>query len=314
MDSCKRKEISPLQGRLQKTKRMEQAAVEAAGEIIEQCEREIAELKDKPNLSLHDVMNQMDLLAKRSDARAQRDRALDRIELEEKVIPRIVNYTLEKRLAEEVQEGGGLFETVQYLIKKETDSIRQRQDVMDKKLKETRNGAGMSNIPEARWREVWRREKTRAIAEAEKGVIIFEKETCDGETGYENDEALHDFIMELAEKYGGTKDDIRSWRRLPKPKGDARSGASKQKSKILLRLNSKDARDKLLEKAKAEKDKNLKREIPQILMTEFLELNKEAQRLRGIEKCHTYVGYAGHEIFLRKRKDATDKWRTVMKR
>ena len=51
------------------------------------------------------------------------------------------------------------------------------------------------------------------------------------------------------------------------------------------------------------KQYDVKREIPELLLDEFQELQKEATEIRKKANCQTYIGFAGHDIFLRRRKE-----------
>lgn len=132
----KRKPISPLHQQTEKIPKMDDL-----DKIIGECDHRITQLKKKKNPSLADLMEQVDITSTRTDAKASRERMSDRIELEEIVIPRIVNAILNERLTAETRDGGSIFEAVQYTVHEESDELRGRLDLLEKQLKDKRNTA-----------------------------------------------------------------------------------------------------------------------------------------------------------------------------
>lgn len=267
---------------------------EVISELAE-FDRQIEEIQSKPEPTTIDLIQMISLTAKRESLNNQWF-----------VIPNIVRLVLDANLSEGLAEGGSLRAAITDEVASVVEPVAKQLAYLQKEVqslaKYKEEGARMPK----KWDKILRNERSRCIEAADQGLVLFDQAPVAGETCQVNDEKLGDLVMAVA-----AGEEIIGWQRMAKGR-DALQGWKGEKPPVIsIRLRSRAARERIVAKARIKKRFIVRREIPELLLEEFRELNNLGAEIRKKERCQTYVGFAGSDIFLRKRKDVTQKWSTV---
>lgn len=267
---------------------------ERIAEEITKVERRIHDITMMDNPQTKDLIQMIALTSER-----------DALRYRFQLIPEIVSSILDARLTTEMAAGGSLREAVIHEVIEETASTVRRVDQIHSEVQElVKKQESAAGLPK-KWDYVIRNERIRCIKDSRKGLIVFDKKILSGETGSVDDEKLRELVEEIV-----GEEEVEEWRRMA-----GRTALSKwsrpKPPTISIRLRSADARERIIRRARTQKKHVVRREIPALLMDEFKELSKAAAKIREEENCQTYVGVGGAEVFLRRRKDESEHWKTV---
>lgn len=288
--------ISPNNQDSRKNSRPDDAmtAEERIAETIANLNKKITEIANKNNPCHKDTIQMMMLTSER-----------DSLRYEWQLTPKIVSAILNNELTKAMSEGGSLREAIIYEARAATADLATRIENIEKEIHEVKEERKVGGVMPKKWEKVLQNERFRCIEASSKGLVLFGQNIRQEETGNVGDERLEDIVKEVV-----GEEEIAGWKRMAGRTALSKWNRDKPPT-ISIRLHSAAARERVLKKVRLGKKFDVKREIPDLLMDEFKELSKAAEELREKEGCQTYIGFGGSEVFLRRRKDETDKWRTV---
>lgn len=292
-------EISPIgkdSNKIQRRIPEKMTTEERINDAIADLNKKIAEIMGKEKPSNRDMIQMIALTSER-----------DSFKYEYQLIPRIVASLLEDKLTMAMSDGGSLREAITYEVQTAmVDSGQKIEDIQKEihSIKDELKITASARMPK-KWGRILQNERIRCIESSSKGLVLFGQEIRPEENGAVNDEKLKDTVMEIV-----GNEEVIGWKRMAGRTALSKWNRDKPPT-ISIRLQTAAAREQVLKKIRTDKKFDVKREIPELLMEEFKELSEEARKLRNAEGCQTYVGFGGSDIFLRRRKDETDKWKTV---
>ena len=282
--------ISPIGRDLNKNRRI----MTDFSDSIDKLDQEIIAIAEKDDPSNRDLMQMMMLTSKR-----------DTLRIQYVLVPEIVKAMLDSRLTEMFSEGGAARQAVIEEVGAATDETIRKVRGMEERIASLEEHRKSMKTPR-KMEKIVRNERARCIEASSKGLVVFGVAVKDDESGGVDDERLGEIVREVV----GPERAV-AWKRMVKSRAVLHDWKGKGRPKISVRVESREARERIIKKAKEDKRFDVKREVPELLIEEFRELQREAARLREEEKCQTYVGCAGSDVFLRKRKDERQQWKTV---
>lgn len=262
---------------------------------LKMLDQKIATLMAKRNPSIMDSMQLTSLTLRREGLHNQLV-----------VIPEVVDTLLRVRMNELFSEGGAARIAIEEEVMVAASKMAEKIEALEKELEEVKKAANSEIRQPRKWNKILANERARCIEASGKGIVVFEQEVLPGESAGMNDEQLEAIVQEVVRG-----EEVVGWKRLIRGKKALQQWKGAKPPAISIRLRTHEAREAVVRRGKEEKSFNVKREIPDLLMDEFKELEREAAKRRKDEGCQTYIGFAGSDIFLRQRKDQRDQWKTV---
>lgn len=295
MESAKRPSevISPIQRDNLKNRRIVHQDVMA--EEVRKLDEEIENLMEKPDPNIKDSMVLTSLQLKR-----------DRLYNQWVLIPEMVNSLFEAKMTAALDDGGSVRVAIEEEVKTATAKMTEKVRVLEDELEGLKRANAAEIRQPRKWGKIIMNERARCIEASGKGLVIFEVEVLPGESAEVNDAQLETIVREIT-----GDEEVVEWKRNIRGKKALHGWKGKKPPAISIRLQTNKARERVIQRARVTKKSNIKREIPDLLMEEFKELERDAEKLRKENHCQTYIGFGGSEIFLRRRKDSKDQWRTV---
>ena len=285
--------ISPIASDSGKTRKIMMDKTETE-EKLKKLDTDIMEIVEKEDPTNKDLIRMMMLISRR-----------DTLKIQFEVVPAIVSSMLDARLTEEFAEGGIARQALTEEITTATEGIIRRVQRLEEESASTEKHLSSMKTPR-KIEKIIRNERIRCIEASDKGVVVFGVSVREGESGTVDDKRLEEVVRKVA-----GPEEVLGWKRLVGSRAALHDWKGKGMPKISIHVRTREARERIIKEARKVKQYDVKREIPELLIEEFKELQKEAAMLRAKESCHTYVGFAGADIFLRQRKDEKTPWKTV---
>lgn len=284
--------LSPLQNDVKKN-RVPVMTDDCGSVTISELNEKIMGIASKENPNNRDLIQMIMLTSQR-----------DSMKYEQEIIPKVVQNILNHELTTALSDGGSIATVIAHEVREATSSFVQNMENLQRQVDEMKRQNSSMARP-AKWEKILLNERARCIESSSRGLVVFDRAMFAGESGASNDPALEDVVRAIT-----NTEEVVGWKRMT-----GRTHISKwdreKPPKISIRLSTSAARERVLKRVREEKKFDVKREVPELLFEEFRELSKTAAELREKEGCQTYIGFGGSDIFLRKRKDDTDKWKTV---
>ena len=261
---------------------------------IEGISEQIAEIEGKQNPDMRDMIRMISLVSKR-----------DELRIKAITIPQVVNRAVETRINEAMAEGGPIMKAIDHRIEEATDDLREKVKELEEKLR-TKGADSPPPTLSRNLKKIIQAERARGIEESGKGIVVFGRAVMEGESAKTNDDKLRDFVRSVC-----MEEEAVLWKRMAWNAKALREWKGDKPPGIMVRLTSWAARERIMRETRGADAFVVRREIPDILREEFKILQREAKEIREKDNCQTYVGLAGSDIFIRRRRDEGDRWKTV---